>query len=395
MISRSRTRLAAAFALLAAVVTGCANFTSEAAPTSWSPTPTLVPENAPAPSMPGANGNGAGQNGGAGGASGPQTSVPPPQGCKDFNPAVIATCLDTVTAVAALPGSTTDPVALAAQRNGQIVKVHDQVSTPLASVAVDNTGDGGLTGLAISPSYVTDQLIFAYITTPTDNRVVRIAPGQAPKPILTGIPRGSVDNRGALALDHTGALLVATGDAGNSGLAADPASLAGKVLRIDVDGSPAQGDPTAGSAVIASGLADPGGLCGSLDGSKLWVTDRTATADALYRIKAGQPLGTAAWNWPDKPGVAGCAAFAGSVMVATSTAGNVQTIALNVDGSFNGTPQVGLAGNQGFGKLAGVDILTDSSVLAGTVNKSDGTPVSSDDRVVVISGAAAVGPGRD
>jgi len=395
VISRSRTRLAAAFALLAALVTGCANFTSEAAPASWSPTPTLVPENAPAPAQPGANGGTGGSGSGSSGGGGTPTSVPPPQGCKDFNPDVIATCLDTVTAVAVLPGSTTDPVVLAAQRDGQIVKVHDQVTTPVASVAVDGTGDGGLTGLAISPSYVTDQLIFAYITTPTDNRVVRIAAGQAPKPILTGIPRGASGNHGALALDHTGALLVATGDAGNPALAANPASLAGKVLRIDVDGTAAQGNPAAGSAVIASGLADPGGVCGSLDGSTLWVTDRTTTADALYRIHPGQPLGTAAWNWPDKPGVAGCAAFTGSVMVVTSTAGNVQTIALNVDGSFNGTPQVGMTGSQGFGKLAGVDILSASSAVAGTVNKANGTPVSSDDRVVIISGAAATGPGRD
>jgi glucose/arabinose dehydrogenase len=387
-----RRRLLAVLALGAVAITGCANFSSEAAPTTWTSAPNLVPENAPHATAPG-SGGGSGQNGSQPGPS----SVPPPQGCQDFNPAVIATCLDTVSAVAALPGSTTDPVALAAERaTGRIVKVRKgQPVSVLTTLPVDPTGDGGLTGLALSPSYLSDQLVFAYITTPTDNRVVRIAPGDTPKPVLTGIPRGATDNRGVLALDHTGALLVATGDAGDPALAANPASLAGKVLRINADGSPAAGNPTPGSAVIAAGLTDPGGVCSSLDGTKSWVTDHTTTADVLYRLRPGQSLGAPVWTWPDKPGVAGCAAFSASVMVATSVAGNVQSIALNADGSFSGTPQVALSGAQGFGRLSGVDILTDSSAVAGTVNKAGGTPVSSDDRVVVISGSSATGAGRD
>jgi hypothetical protein len=136
-------------------------------------------------------------------------------------------------------------------------------------------------------------------------------------------------------------------------------------------------------------------VCSSLDGTKSWVTDHTTTADVLYRLRPGQSLGAPVWTWPDKPGVAGCAAFSASVMVATSVAGNVQSIALNADGSFSGTPQVALSGAQGFGRLSGVDILTDSSAVAGTVNKAGGTPVSSDDRVVVISGSSATGAGRD
>ena len=98
----------------------------------------------------------------------------------------------------------------------------------------------------MSPTYGEDQLVFAYVTTATDNRVLMIAPGDAPRPIVTGIPRGSTNNRGALALDNQGALLVATGNAGDPA-AGNPTSLAGKVLRIDVDGQPAAGNPHPGS----------------------------------------------------------------------------------------------------------------------------------------------------
>src|SRR6185312_13272962 len=157
----------------------------------------------------------------------------PPQGCADPDPAVVATCLEPISALAVLPGST--PVSLAAERTtGRILRVQRQrPNQEVTTLAVDPAGDGGLTGLTLSPSYSEDELIYAYITTPVDNRVVRIAPGDPPKPVLAGIPRGATGNAGALAVDSHGMLLVATGDTGNPALAADPHSLAGKVLRID------------------------------------------------------------------------------------------------------------------------------------------------------------------
>src|ERR1700743_2464764 len=237
--------------------------------------------------------------------------------------------------------------------------------------------------------------MFAYVTTPHDNRVMLIAPGDTPKPVLTGIPRGATDNRGVLAVDHRGELLVATGDAGNAAAATNPHSLAGKVLRIDVDGAPAPGNPDPNSPIVASGLIDPGGVCTSLDGSKAWGTDRTGRQGARYRLPIGQPLDQPAWTWPDKPGVAGCAAFSTSVMVATSVAGNVQSLALNSDGSFTSKPVISLQGAEGFGRLSGMDIISEQGAMAGTVNKDPGgSPGSSDDRVVIIRSQPA-GGGQD
>jgi glucose/arabinose dehydrogenase len=382
----------------AVLVSGCANFSSEAAPQSWQPAPTLAPEPAPQPQLPGEGSGTGGQGNGAGsGTTQNPATVPPPNGCTDFHQEVIATCLGPVSAVAALPGTDQNPVGLAAERtSGQIVRVqHGQQPVVVATLAVDTTGGGGLTGLALSPTYAQDQLIFAYITTPTDNRIVRIAPGDTPKPILTGIPRGSTDNQGEIALDHKGALLVVTGDAGNPQAAKDPNSLAGKVLRIDVNGAPAPGNPNPGSAIVASGLTDPGGVCSSADGSRAWVTDRETNQDVLYKLQVGQPLGSPAWAWPDRPGVAGCVAFPTSVMIATSIAGNVQSLSLNSDGSFAGAPQVALSGAAGYGRLGGLDLINANGAIAGTVNKDGGTPVSSDDRVVLIFGASGPGGGQD
>jgi glucose/arabinose dehydrogenase len=373
--------------LVGLLLAGCAQFDDTAAGQTFAPAPQLTPQAGPTPQLPEFDGGSVGGPPG-GGSPTPPTPIPPPQGCKDFDPAVIATCLDTVSAVAGLPFDGTTPAALAGERtSGRILQVaagKDPVE--FAKVPVTAAGDGGLTGLALSPSYPEDQLVFAYVTTATDNRVLRIAKGQAPKPVLVGIPKGSTGNRGTITADSKGALLVATGDAGNPAAAADPNSLAGKVLRIDTSGKPAQGNPTAGSPVFASGLHAPGGLCQSADGSRLWVTDQTADKDVIYRLQPGKPLTVPTWTWPDKPGVAGCADFSNYLAVATSIAGNVQNLPINPDGSVSGKPGVANDGKTGpsYGRLAGMSMITPDLAVAGTVNKDGGTPVSSDDRVVLL-----------
>ncbi len=396
MRTRYRRKWSSPLALLACgglLLSGCAKFDDTAAGQTFSPAPVPSPEAPPEVQGPGADtgGDGPGTGGGTGSRRDP---VPPPQGCKDFNKAVIATCLDTVAAVAGLPGDGSTPSALAGERkSGRVLlATAGKDATQFAKLDVQAAGDGGLTGLALSPSYVEDQLVFAYITTATDNRVVRFAQGQVPKAVLTGIPKGATGNGGALALDGKGALLVATGDAGNPAQAADPKSLAGKVLRIDTSGKPAPGNPN-GSLVFASGLHAPGGLCGSGDGGRLWVTDRLPDKDVLYRVQSGQTLSVPAWTWPDRPGVGGCADFVDAtnyVAVAMSTAANLQDLPVNRDGAVTGKPLVLMDGKTGqppetFGRLGGMSLINPQLAVAGTVNKDGGKPVSSDDRVVLIS----------
>lgn len=362
------------------VTVGCATVAEQ--PEDWRPQEQIQPQSAPEPQEPGGGGGlGSGQR------PPPPSAVPPPDGCTDYHPAVIATCLNQVTSVAALPGDGRDPSALVGERTtGRILRVKKETGAEVFAVAqVDATTDGGLTGLALSPTYAEDQLVFAYLTTATDNRLVRIAPGDTPKPVLTGIPRGPSGNRGALALDHRGALLLATGDAGDPALAKDPNSLAGKVLRIDGNGRPAPGNPDPASPVVASGLATPGGVCASLDGSRLWVTDQAADRDLLYQLQLGRPLGAPAWSWPDRPGVAGCASTPTAVWVVTSRQASMQVLPIAEDGSFSGKPVVTMQDDDGFGLLGGLDLLNDQVAIGGTVNKSTGgTPVSSDDRALTI-----------
>ena len=102
---------------------------------------------------------------------------------------MIATCLAAPWGLAPLPDGES---ALVGERTtGRILQV--AAGTEPALVAqidgIDASGDGGLLGLALSPSYDEDGLIYAYVTTDTDNRILRIARGDTPKAIFTGIPK--------------------------------------------------------------------------------------------------------------------------------------------------------------------------------------------------------------
>jgi glucose/arabinose dehydrogenase len=52
----------------------------------------------------------------------------------------------------------------------------------LQTLPAGGVGEGGLLGLALSPDYERDGLIYAYYSTDTDNRVVRFREGEEPEP---------------------------------------------------------------------------------------------------------------------------------------------------------------------------------------------------------------------
>lgn len=376
-----RGRRALAALLLAVGLTGCASFPDNG-PREWEEQLEgagalggipRVPESSDTPSAPP-------QGGGV-----PAAPVAP-EPCDDPDPAVVATCLDPVGAIAVLPDGLS---ALVAERaTGRVLRVERDTEPELVTtVPVDASGGGGLTGLVLSPSYAEDRLVYAYTSTPEDNRVVLLAPGEPPKPVLTGIPRGPEHNGGALAVDLDGSLLVATGDAGGSGGAA---SSAGKLLRIDTRGRPAEGNPDPVSPVLSSGLVDPGGVCVNPVTETVWVTDRTPAADVLHLVVPG-PLPAPAWRWPERPGVGGCAAVGDAVAV--PQAGPEALFVLRTDPSALVTSTETVLQDT-YGRLAAATLAPDGLIWLGTVNKAGGAPVASDDRAIRLPLAGGGGQSR-
>jgi glucose/arabinose dehydrogenase len=271
--------------------------------------------------------------------------------------------------------------ALVAERaTGRILRVRKGADPELVATVPVDASAGGLIGLVLSPSYIEDQLLYAYAATGTDHRVVRIAPGDPPTPIVTGIPRTPGDYSGALGVGKDGALLVATGGEG---------ALGGKLLRIDTFGQPFKDNPDPRSPVYSSGLRAPGGVCTAPDSGAIWVTDRLPERDVLHRITPGQ-LGDPAWSWPDRPGVAGCVAPPGAVAIAERGASSLFLLRSSSPGAFTGTPQQILTGT--YGRLGPAALAPDGLIWLGTTNKGAGGPVvSSDDRAIRIQPPAGGG----
>jgi glucose/arabinose dehydrogenase len=188
----------------------------------------------------------------------------------------------------------------APKREGQVVEVGRVPET-------DPGGEAGLLGVAVSPTFESDKLVYFYVCTGEDNRVVRaeldgsrLGPTEA---VFTGIPSGAIHDGGRLEFGADGYLYVTTGEAGEEKLARDKKSLAGKILRITADGQPAPGNPFQ-TAVWSWGHRNVQGLAFDADG-QLWASEfGSDEADELNRIVPGEDYG-----WPVVEGTGGPAKY--------------------------------------------------------------------------------------
>ena len=309
------------------------------------------------------------------------------------DPNVVAVGLTLPWGVAVLP----DGTALVGERTtGRLLVVQPQ-RAPAKQVkritGLDASGDGGLLGLALSPNYETDGLVYAYITTRTDNRVVRFAISGAVTPVLTGIPKGRIGNGGRIAFGADGMLYIGTGDAGRSALAGDRRSLAGKVLRVDTFGRPDRSNPDPSSPVYSLGHGRLAGLCLSAV-SQVYATEPgQGGQDEVNRVEAGRDYGWPAGTRtgaaiPDRQipasvgGLGGCAVIERGLFV-TATTGK-RLYALPLDGSGQpGAPADYLIG--AYGRLRTVVAAPDGALWLTTSNKDGaGKPTLQDDRVIRI-----------
>ena len=297
-----------------------------------------------------------------------------------------------------------DGSALVSERDtGRIVQVAgDGSQTEIAQIPqAAPDGEGGLLGIAIDPS---GAWLYTYVTTTSDNRVIRVPlddPSAAPEDILTGIPKAGIHNGGRIAFGPDGDLYVATGDAGQPDLAQDPASLAGKILRVDPEGGVPEDNPFPASPVWSLGHRNVQGLAFDSQG-RLWATEfGSKDADELNLIEPG-----ANYGWPLVEGTGNDPAYVNpqaqwtptslaspsglaivdDVAYVASLRGEVLWQVPLVDGRA-ATPIALDLGD--LGRLRTVEALPDGSLWLMTSNTDGrGDPRDADDRILVLKLAA-------
>lgn len=168
-------------------------------------------------------------------------------------------------------------------------------------------GEGGLLGLAVAPTFATDRWVYAYLTTASDNRIVRVRydGGQLQlrtlQVLLAGIPQATHHNGGRLRFSPGGLLYVGTGDAERGARAQSTRSLGGKILRLAPDGSVPDGNPF-GNHVWSFGHRNVEGLAFDRRG-RLWASELGEhRRDELNRIVRGGNYGWPGAEGSDGPG---------------------------------------------------------------------------------------------
>ena len=159
-------------------------------------------------------------------------------------------------------------------------------------------GEGGLLGLALSPTFASDQWVYLMHTSPTDNRIVRIKlvnnalVTSTEQVLLSGILRNKFHDGGRLRFGPDGKLYAATGDAQNGDNAQNTSNLAGKILRLNPDGTVPSDNPF-GNYVWSYGHRNPQGLAFDSQG-RLWEQEfgNSVMDETNLIVKGGN------YGWP-------------------------------------------------------------------------------------------------
>jgi glucose/arabinose dehydrogenase len=167
---------------------------------------------------------------------------------------------------------------------------------------VERSAEGGLLGLAASPAFAEDRLVYAYVSGPGANRVVALSLAEdlrsltQERVIIDGIQTAERHHGGRLRIGPDNTLWIGTGDASRPENAADRDSLNGKILRINPDGSVPSGNPGR-SPVYSYGHRNVQGMAFGPDGTMYASELGHRTWDEVNVVRAGRDYG-----WPATEG---------------------------------------------------------------------------------------------
>ena len=203
------------------------------------------------------------------------------------------------------------------ERPGRIRMINasgDLIDEPVANIRAENIGEAGLLGLALHPNFTQNHLMYIYHTyaeqgklynkvlllTEKDNKIINS------KIIIDHIPASDSNNGGRIKFGPDGRLFISTGDSETTELAQNIKSLAGKILRINPNGTIPEDNPFPDSLVYSYGHSNIEGLAWHPVSKKLFATEQGLAGgnDEINIIQSGKNYG-----WPKEEE---CGSFGGS-----------------------------------------------------------------------------------
>jgi aldose sugar dehydrogenase len=191
------------------------------------------------------------------------------------------------------------------EKPGRLGMIHANgtlASEPVVNIHTEDIGEAGLMGLALHPNFTQNHLMYVYHTyakngglynkvlmlTEKNNKIVNS------KIILDGIPASDSNNGGRIKFGPDGKLYVSTGDSEIPELAQNTKSLAGKLLRLNDDGTIPDDNPIPESPVYSYGHRDIQGFAWHPITKKLYASEHgPAGNDEVNIIEPGSNYG-----WP-------------------------------------------------------------------------------------------------
>ncbi|MBC6606229.1 PQQ-dependent sugar dehydrogenase [Hymenobacter sp. BT188] len=196
------------------------------------------------------------------------------------------------------------------ERGGRISRVNPTTGQvlPLLNVPdVAPTGESGLLGMVLHPDFATTSpylyIVYNYNDNGLKEKVVRYTYNaattslSAPLVLLGNIISTTTHSGSRLLILPDRTLLMTTGDAQLRSDSQNPASLNGKILRMNLDGSIPSDNPTSGSRVYTLGHRNAQGLV-RLPSGRIYSSEHGENSDdELNLIESGRNYG-----WPNVPG---------------------------------------------------------------------------------------------
>ncbi|WP_088043145.1 sorbosone dehydrogenase family protein [Bacillus sp. EAC] len=183
--------------------------------------------------------------------------------------------------------------------NGKMKRQKLKTNKPIVS-----TGEGGLLGFVLTPNFTQTNQAYTYHTYKVNdslkNRIILIEKTsngwREVKSILEGIPGGQIHNGGRLAIGPDNHLYITTGDTGHDELAQNLKSLAGKILRLNLNGTTPNDNPFPNSLIYSYGHRNSQGIAWTNDGS-MYASEHGPSPmgghDEINKIEPGKNYG-----WP-------------------------------------------------------------------------------------------------